>query len=405
MNPFKDDRPSRPADVALHRNGIIAERARRAGRSLTAVERNIILCGRDLARAQGFTPHLINALEMEGERNMDIVSEPLRVKVEFAYHAEFEGVSEGASYFITDSNHPALPLHGNVGADQLIEAGVKVPKTPTLEQWIKKGRPCFGGQKKKFPFSLLAATLVMAFLGSGCHSLDRLTGNEHHSASQGGSARQTGTLTILVAGQSNAEALAVTPADNTYSVTGNVSMVYHGASEVTPTQANPTSNSITWIKLGDLIASQSGRHVKIVNVAIGSTNSDQWANTYVHYITDAISQYHPDLIIWVQGENDTYASFPTAQTYANYKAILDQVGGTHFYCAIDGFMPGMDRQPVRNAQQQVIAEGRARQGVDVDALRNTPSNMEWTGIHFAGTGYMAHAQAWFNILESNGEVF
>lgn len=125
----------------LHRNGIILERARRSGQSLTSVERSIVLCGRDMAKAKGATKEQINAMEMVGERDWDHVLKPVKVKVVFAYYdAGFEEIPPSANYLIRESNHPALPEKSHVCAEQLINAGVGLPWTPTYETWQKRGK-------------------------------------------------------------------------------------------------------------------------------------------------------------------------------------------------------------------------------------------------------------------------
>lgn len=133
---------------SLHRNGTITERARLAGRSLTGVERNIIYATRRAAAYDGFNMQLINISEMEGQLDHEIVTKPLEVKAVFAYYyAPYEEIPATACYYILDSNHPALPIHGNVEADSFIEVGLKIPKTPTYEKWVRNGKKCFRGGK------------------------------------------------------------------------------------------------------------------------------------------------------------------------------------------------------------------------------------------------------------------
>jgi len=146
MNVFNNDDHSLSIETALHRNGILIERARRQGRTLTAEEHSIILAGRAVAVAAKLSRTFVQGAEMDGERDWEMVMDPIRVKVQFAYYTDpYEEIPATASYFITSSNHPALPYHGNVGADQLTAQNIKIPKTPTYEQWVKDGRVCFGG--------------------------------------------------------------------------------------------------------------------------------------------------------------------------------------------------------------------------------------------------------------------
>ena len=130
-------------DNALHRNGVLTEKARREGRSLSYEERNTIYAARRAAALAGLNVQIINAIEMEGQMNKDLVLAPVKVKAKFAYYYE----TGDASYHILESNHPSLPKGGNVGADQLLEARVGIPLTPTYETWVKQGKPCFHGGK------------------------------------------------------------------------------------------------------------------------------------------------------------------------------------------------------------------------------------------------------------------
>jgi len=130
-------------DNALHRNGVVTEKARREGRSLSYVERNMIYAARRAAALSGLNVQIINMVEMEGQHNKDLVLAPLVVKVRFACYE----TPDVPSYFVLESNHPALPTHGNVDAKQLKEAGIAVPATPTFQKWLDLGKPCYRGGK------------------------------------------------------------------------------------------------------------------------------------------------------------------------------------------------------------------------------------------------------------------
>lgn len=58
----------RNIDAQLHGNGNLIAAARRAGKSLSRPDRQIILRARAKAHELGLAQHSINALEMEGER-------------------------------------------------------------------------------------------------------------------------------------------------------------------------------------------------------------------------------------------------------------------------------------------------------------------------------------------------
>lgn len=124
----------------LHRNGIIIERARREGRSLNRMERNIILSGRLLAEAKGMGRVQMNEIEMMGEREKDLVERPIKVRAAFAFYWEIPGEQPFAEYLIRESNHPELPTNGHVDAESLLSRGVPLPLTPTYETWVKCGK-------------------------------------------------------------------------------------------------------------------------------------------------------------------------------------------------------------------------------------------------------------------------
>ena|SRR5438045_6781021 len=142
----KDDNWTRiELEKALHRNGVITERARQKHRSLTYVERQIISAVRSIATRK-FSPQMITMIEMEGQVNKKLIFEPIKVKAKFAYWWSGEyGFAPQPSYLIMESNHPALPAHGNVGLDELKKNDIKVPSTPDFKRWVSMGRPIFRG--------------------------------------------------------------------------------------------------------------------------------------------------------------------------------------------------------------------------------------------------------------------
>jgi|CXWK01.1.fsa_nt_gi hypothetical protein len=130
----------------LIRAGVVAERAKRDGRSLSKDEQTILEAARKSAWYAGFSRQRQNALEMEGQTTFKEVMSKTKVVAKFAYYNPgFEEIKPYASFFIIESNHPSLPEKGNVGAEELKEVGIKVPKHPTYEEWIKNGSPIFRG--------------------------------------------------------------------------------------------------------------------------------------------------------------------------------------------------------------------------------------------------------------------
>lgn len=129
----------------LLRNGHIIGRAHSEHRSLTGPERQILDAVRTMAR-QTLQQMTINAIEMDGERDKETIYRPIKVKARFAYWQSGEyGYSAQPSYHITESNHPALPVHGNVGVEELEKNNIKVPSTPTFDKWVAGGRKIFRG--------------------------------------------------------------------------------------------------------------------------------------------------------------------------------------------------------------------------------------------------------------------
>lgn len=135
---------------SLHRNGVIIERAHRSGRPLAQEERQIIEGTREFARQEGMSQKLINAEEMDGERDWNLVLRPLKVVARFSYYdAPYEEIPAAPSYYIEESNYAPLVVGGHVCIEQLVHAGQKIPKTPTYEQWVAAGKKVYRGTKRR----------------------------------------------------------------------------------------------------------------------------------------------------------------------------------------------------------------------------------------------------------------
>ena len=130
---------------ALHRNGVLIEKAHRDGRSIhCGMEGRVISGVRMIAKEKGWSQEAINASEMDGERDQTLIFEPVKVVVKFAFYNSGEHYPL-AEYHIIESNHPEFPVGGNVDAERLIRCEQKVPRTPSYEKWVRQGRPCFRG--------------------------------------------------------------------------------------------------------------------------------------------------------------------------------------------------------------------------------------------------------------------
>ena len=126
---------------ALLRNGVILERAKRRGASLSKIERILVEAGRNLAKKEGLAQKTRNALEMEGERDWGQVLLPLTVLTVFSYYDDpYEDFPARPSYLVLESNHPGMSVGSHICAEQLQEVNIKIPKTPTYEKWVKGGR-------------------------------------------------------------------------------------------------------------------------------------------------------------------------------------------------------------------------------------------------------------------------
>lgn len=68
----------------------------------------------------------------------------VKARVRFAFY--LGGPKSEPSYFVYASDRPdILPVHGNVGMEELHKAGVPVPLTPTFATWDLMGRPKCAG--------------------------------------------------------------------------------------------------------------------------------------------------------------------------------------------------------------------------------------------------------------------
>ena len=131
---------------ALVNNGVMIERARRAQRSLTGKEMSIIKAVRDVASQIGISRQTINWYEMEGIFGRERVDEPVVVKFRFAFwNPAYPGFPPTPDFQITKSNHPAFPVGGNVGLDDIKGSGLDLPSYPSFEKWVSDGRRCYRG--------------------------------------------------------------------------------------------------------------------------------------------------------------------------------------------------------------------------------------------------------------------
>lgn len=217
-----------------------------------------------------------------------------------------------------------------------------------------------------------------------------------------------GPIELLVSGQSNA--ISGTNGQMPfYSVTGHVlvndfncewatgeATCYGGMDMVVPTKEHAIHSNQTWILLGDELYKRTGRDVYIYTVARGGSHTSDFIrdNDWLSLFKNTLS-VKPNICanLWIQGESEK--GYATQDTYANMRMLIDASRSVHpsltWFVALDAY--------AREAQQQLIAEGIVRQGVDIDLLRATPSFFDKSLIEFLNDGHRAHALAWIDILE------
>ena len=132
---------------ALKDCGTMAERAKRAGKPLDKIERNIISWTLYVAGKEKLSRRAVNAAIMEGERDWDRVLAPIRVVAKFAYFVEVPEEEPVPDFIILESNVPILVKGGNVCPEQFTAIGLKVPKFPKYEKWVKGGKKIYRGKK------------------------------------------------------------------------------------------------------------------------------------------------------------------------------------------------------------------------------------------------------------------
>lgn len=140
----------RIAEESLRRAGVFTERAVQASRSITQMERDILDSARYQGQKAGFSPKYILSLIWEGRTDRSLVLAPLKVTAKFSYYEDYSqfGIKPIPSIFIIESNHPALTPGGNVSVEDLQKAGIKLPKIPSYEKWVKMGKPVYRWKSK-----------------------------------------------------------------------------------------------------------------------------------------------------------------------------------------------------------------------------------------------------------------
>lgn len=224
---------------------------------------------------------------------------------------------------------------------------------------------------------------------SGCNLLTRDTHN---------------TSSFLIAGQSNGTSGIQGTQGPIASVTGHVTIHDVAGFSGIPTETRPSSVSITWVYLGDMLTGALVSDVQFVNISRGNTSTDQWIqNGWYKDIGPKARSSKATAVLWVQGESDGLQNLGVEQTYQNMKQmILDSrqyVPDLKWYVALDSYQS--DNPHV--AQQRLISEGLAFKGPDIDLMRiDEPTWFEGSKAEFSNIeGFKGHAQAWFDILKQD----
>lgn len=224
---------------------------------------------------------------------------------------------------------------------------------------------------------------------------------------------------FLVAGQSN----AVSPTDNTpqpISTTGMVAVsAHHGDGpgfESAPPDIDtmliassqvPVRAGACWVRLGDLLAEKYKIPFEFIIVAKSNTNTDCWnpdKGTCWPVLAKALTVRRFRAILWHQGESDVMAGFPMEQSLANMEATITasrQVQPDILWFVARNSLKNATAyvdQPVRKAQEIIIASGQACAGPDTDVIREHP---DWVGVaDFGGEGVAYHGELWFPAIDA-----
>ena len=181
-----------------------------------------------------------------------------------------------------------------------------------------------------------------------CLSLNACEAFRKHS----GTGRNNNEIVILVSGQSNGVSPVQGNCSPVYSVTGLVSVVHEhiGINTLTvPTQTAPMMHNASWIKLGDMLAARTGKSVKIINVAFGNTSTRGWQQ-YIPTLQSAVKRYHPEVVLWVQGESDQIDNVPAEEAYQNMQNIIKhRERRTNFFV---GSLRSMDSHTIGSMKQR-----------------------------------------------------
>lgn len=206
------------------------------------------------------------------------------------------------------------------------------------------------------------------------------------------------TIVVVTGGQSNAANSISLP----YTAGPQVSVWFDG--KCYPAKdpilgANGYSGSL-WSLMGEELANTTGKHILLINGAIGGTQYADWNDPRSGYLeallqrieTARKASFSPDIVIWHQGETDAEVEKdPQAIRAALTElsdSILDGIPGVPLYMFQASKCIGARRangvEHVRNIQADLAhSDPRIFVGMNTDTLDN---DFRWDTCHFNSRG-------------------
>lgn len=169
-----------------------------------------------------------------------------------------------------------------------------------------------------------------------------------------------------------------------------------------PTPDHPVETSVCWLRLGDMLAEKYKVPVGFVIVARSNTNTDCWnpqGGACWPEAAKALAAHRFRAVLWHQGESDVLGGLPMEKSLANMRAMVEasreiqpDIPWIVARNSLKNGTPYAD-QPIRRAQETLIASGAVLAGPDTDVIRDHP---DWVGVaDFGGEGLTRHGELWF----------
>jgi len=172
-----------------------------------------------------------------------------------------------------------------------------------------------------------------------------------------------------------------------------------------PSADQPIRSNVCWTACGDILAGRFGVPVGFLNVAVSNTDTGRWnpqTGDLPAMLLDLQRMGVYRAVLWQQGESDVLNGLTEDQSQANLAALLkasrDVTPGIPWFIARNSLKSETPyaQQPVRRAQEGVIARGLALAGPDTDQVRETP---RWVGVaDFCFEGLDRNGELWAEVL-------